>query len=652
MCGITGAVDAAGATGEDELHAQARRMAGALAHRGPDDHGTWVDAEAGVALGHRRLSVVDLSPLGHQPMTSADGRWVLVFNGEVYDHRRLRSELEALGTRFRGASDTEVLLEAIARWGVPEALRRSDAMLALAAWDRRERRLWLACDRFGEKPLYYGWCGSTFLFGSELRALRASPAFSAELDRRALAAYLRHGCVPAGASAFQGIRRLPGGTTALVDPAAPGSTPDPVAWWSAAEVAAASRRRPLDPADGDPADLVEAALSSSVALRMVADVPVGAFLSGGIDSSLVVALMQQQSPRPVRTFTIGFDEPGYDESAHARAVARHLGTDHHELRVTGAQALEVVPRLPAIYDEPFADSSQIPTSLVAQLARRHVTVALSGDGGDELFGGYPRYGLLRRLWRPAAAVPLRARRRAARLLASVPEERWDRALARLPVKPALLRRPNVGAQARRAARALGTGSAAELYLDLMSHWPDPAAVVLGGEDRPGRIADAGLWGIGPDVREGAMLVDAVTYLPDDILVKVDRAAMAVSLETRVPLLGPEVFELAWRLPVERRVGGGGKPVLKEVLRRHVPGELVDRPKMGFGVPLGAWLRGPLRDWAEAMLDERRLRDQGLLDATAVRRRWDEHVAGTADHKYALWDVLVLQGWLEAGAARP
>ena len=646
MCGIAGSLDLRAQTADEVLHDTARRMADTLRHRGPDDSGTWADAAAGLGLGFRRLAILDLTQAGHQPMVSASGRYVLVFNGEIYNHRQLRAELSDVA--YRGHSDTEVMLAAFTRWGVTEATRRFNGMFAFAVWDREKRRLTLGRDRMGEKPLYYGTVNGCLLFGSELKALRAAPGFAATIDRDALTLYLRHGYIPAPHSVYTGIRKLPPGHLLEIGPDGSGT---PVAYWSALEAARAGLASPFTGAEAEAQAELHALLREAVGLRLEADVPLGAFLSGGIDSSLVVALMQEQRSDPVRTFTIGFTEQGYDEAPHAKAVAAHLGTAHTELYVTPDEARGVIPLIPAMYDEPFSDSSQIPTHLVSALARRDVTVALSGDGGDELFGGYSRYLLLDQLWTRLERVPMPLRRAGARALLSVPTSRWDRMFgAAGPILPARARQAHPGDKLHKLAAGIGHTRAEDVYLQLVSLWQDPGSIVLGGREPITALTDPGV-ALDAEPLLRAMQLDAVTYLPDDILAKVDRAAMAVSLETRVPLLDHRLYELAWRLPTSMRVRGGtGKWLLRQVLHSYVPAELVERPKMGFGVPIGSWLRGPLRPWAEDLLDERRLRDQGLLDPAPIRAAWEGHVTGAVDEKYRLWAILVLQAWLdEAGA---
>jgi asparagine synthase (glutamine-hydrolysing) len=623
-------------------------MADTLEHRGPDDAGSWVDAGAGLALGFRRLSILDLSPLGHQPMTSESGRLVVAFNGEVYNFRELRRELEGLGHRFRGHSDTEVLLAACEQWGAGGALPRLEGMFALALWDRRARRLTLARDRLGVKPLYYGRAGGALLAGSELKALRAHPACRPDVDRDALTLYLRNNYVPAPYSIYRGIFKLPPGTFLTLDsPEAAGAPPTP--YWSARDVARRGAAEPFTGSDAEATDAVDGLLRQSVARRMVADVPLGAFLSGGVDSSAVVAAMQAQSPRPVQTFTIGFTEEEYDEAAYARAVARHLGTDHTELYVTPEEARAVIPRLPELFDEPFGDSSQIPTLLVSELARRKVTVSLSGDGGDELFGGYRRYFAAATVWRKLRWIPNPARAALARALRVLPAGLYNRLPGWLFAPVRRFFRPGpMGPKVHKFAELLVGRRPEEAYLGFVSHWLDPARVVIGGREPVVPLTDPARWADLPDQFHRMMYLDTISYLPDDILVKVDRTSMAVSLEARVPLIDDHrLVEFAWRLPLTFKVRDGqGKWVLRRVLDRYVPRTLIERPKMGFGVPIEHWLRGPLRDWAEALLDERRLREEGFLHADVVRARWQAHLSGEQSWHYELWDVLMFQAWLE------
>jgi asparagine synthase (glutamine-hydrolysing) len=652
VCGLTGFLDSEASRSDDELRALLDPMTERLRHRGPDDEGAWTDAGAGVALGFRRLSIIDLSEHGHQPMTSQDGRLVLIFNGEIYNYRDLRSELEGLGDRFRGSSDTEVMLEAFGRWGFDETLQRLNGMFALALWDRRKQKLLLARDRMGEKPLYYGWMGRVFLFGSELKALRAHPAFNPSIDRDALALFLRYKYVPTPRSIYRSIAKLTPGASLTIDPLRWGEYPSPREYWSVRAAAEAGLADPLKASDRQATDQLESLLCEAVGMRMHADVPLGAFLSGGVDSSTVVAMMQSQSGRPVKTFTIALSEVGYDESGYARAVAQKLVTDHTELVLTPREAIEAIPRLPTVYDEPFADSSQLPTMLVSELARRSVTVSLSGDGGDELFGGYNRHRLISSLWGRVGKLPRGVRRAASGTLSLVPADMLNRGLSRFPqlARGEAGQRP--GDKLQKLAAALAVDGPEEMYLRLVSHWTDPASMVLGATEPITTVTDPGSRVRGLGDAERAMFLDAVTYLPDDILTKVDRASMSVSLEARVPLLDHRVVELAWRVPLSMKIRNGeGKWLLREVLRRYIPEGSFARPKAGFGVPIGDWLRGPLREWAEELLKEPRLRDEGFLDPRPVRRAWQEHLAGRHNHQYPLWDVLMFQSWLDAERGR-
>ena len=648
MCGMTGFWQRHGGA-RDTLLAQAQAMSARLSHRGPDDSGVWCDEAAGIALAQRRLSILDLSPAGHQPMHSTDGRYVIVFNGEIYNHLELRERLHAehAAPAWRGHSDTETLLACFVAWGVERTLKASVGMFAFALWDRQQRALTLARDRMGEKPLYYGWQGDTLLFGSELKALKAHAAFQADIDRGALALLLRHDCIPAPHAIYRGVFKLRPGHLLRMPADAPREA-QPAPYWRYNEAVSAGLGEPLIATDAAATDALEAQLGASVGAQMLSDVPLGAFLSGGIDSSTIVALMQAQSDRPIKTFTIGFSENGYDEAAHAKAVARHLGTEHTELYVHPADALAVIPRLPAIFCEPFGDSSQIPTFLISQLTRREVTVALSGDGGDELFGGYNRYLAARTTWEKAQRLPPLARRAAAGALRVVAPATWDRLFER--IKPLLPKRWHLatpGDKAQKLADVLTLSSGQAFFLNLASQWQDPASIVLGAQEPPTLLTTPEAWPHAGNLAQWMMAMDAQTYLPDDILVKVDRAAMANSLETRVPMLDHRVVELAWRVPLQQKIRDGqGKWLLRQVLYRHVPRALVERPKMGFGIPLDSWLRGPLRDWAEALLDESRLRQEGYFQPAAIRQKWKEHLSGRRNWQHQLWTVLMFQAWLE------
>jgi asparagine synthase (glutamine-hydrolysing) len=646
MCGFAGFVDTEHATSADDLRACVRQMSLTLRHRGPDDEGHWVDPTCGVAFGFRRLAILDLTENGHQPMTSASGRYTLMLNGEIYNFEELRSELLAHdpGLRFRGHSDTEVVLAAFDRWGVIESLPRFNGMFAMAVWDRKTQTLILARDRFGEKPLYCGWAGKTFLFGSELKAFRVHPVFAPVIDRDAVALHLRYNCIPYPKTIYQGIYKLPPAGYATLR----GSDLSTGSYWSAADTIAASLAQPFAGSDEDAISMLDERLRRAVKLRMVSDVPLGAFLSGGIDSSMVVALMQAQSDRPVKTFTIGFADAAFDEANDARAVATHLGTEHTDLYVSHSDVLGVIPRLAQIYDEPFADSSQIPTFLVSQLARQKVTVSLSGDGGDELFGGYNRHTWGRRIWSNIGWTPAALRSAIAAGIHSVSPTTWNGLFTRLgPVLPGAMRQRLPGYKLHKLADVLPSRDEAVLYTLLTAHWSEPQKVVLGASDAVSTNSLAENWPNLGGFEQNSMLMDVIGYLPNDILVKLDRAAMAVSLEGRVPFLDPDVFAFAWRLPLGMKIRNGqGKWILRRLLDKYVPRQLFERPKMGFGIPIEGYLRGPLRDWAESLLSERRIREDGLLAPELIRERWAEHLSGRKDWQYHIWDVLMLQSWLD------
>lgn len=645
MCGIAGALTL---VESPDLSTAIRAMTDTLRMRGPDDEGLWIDEERGIGLGQRRLSVVDLTPAGHQPMQSACGRFVITFNGEIYNHADLRKEIEAKWQApvWRGHSDTETLLAAITTWGLAGTLKRVTGMFALALWDREAGVLNLVRDRVGEKPLYYGWVNGAFLFGSELKALRAYPGFSNAIDRNALDTFLRWSSVPAPYSIYEDIWKLePGTILSLSLPAARERKPLIERYWSLPDIAHAGLRQPFVSEDEALMSL-ESALRRAVSLQSLADVPLGAFLSGGVDSSTIVALMQSQSSRPVQTFTVGFDEDGFDESVHARSVARHLGTDHHELRVHADDARTVIPALPVMYDEPFADSSQIPTYIVCRAARKQVTVALSGDGGDELFGGYNRYLWSKKIWRRVSWMPLGLRRQLGAAITAVPINNWDRWSG---VLPRLCGIPMLGDKAHKLAHRLTTVDGIDdLYRSLVTEWPDKTPLVKGAARLP-TLTDQSKLVLGMQDEENRMMLwDAITYLPDDILTKVDRAAMSVSLETRVPMLDHEVIALAWRLPLRMKIRDGqGKWALRQILYKYVPREMIERPKAGFAIPIGAWLRGPLRGWAEQLLAQERLRSEGYFNPEPIREAWVQHLTGRFDRTTKLWGVLMFQAWLES-----
>ena len=641
MCGIAGLVDSRCAYSAEDLARTAEAMAAPLRHRGPDDAGVWADPAAGVALAHRRLAILDLSPAGHQPMASSCDRWVLTYNGEIYNHAELRDELSASGRTFRGHSDTEVLVEACAAWGVEATLRRLVGMFAFAAWDRATRTLTLARDRIGKKPLFWGRFGRLFLFASEIKGLRGHPDWTPEIDRASLAAYMRWGHVPSPYCIYRGLRKLlPGHLLVL----APGAEPSLSSYWDPAQVAAAAQAERLRLGEAEALGELESLLGDAVARRMAADVPLGAFLSGGIDSSLIVALMQARSGRPVNTFAVGFEEKRYDEAAHARAVAKHLGTAHAELVVTSGDALALVPELPHWFDEPFAIRSQIPAMMVSRLARREVTVALSGDGGDELFGGYPGYHIVRAVHGATGGLPPVLRRLAAGtvdgLVAGVAATYGAIPIARRP-----------GLWANRVKQITGVvragGGISEFYAQLYSATPERSPLIDAADEHPMRWQAPRHRDVVDDPVDRMGYFALLGTLADGTLAKWDRASMACSLEVRVPFLDHRVVEFAWRLPPALKYGrhrAGSKHLLRQLLYRHVPPELVDRPKKGFSSPLPVWLRGPLREWAEELLGERHLREEGIFEPSVVRACWKQHLAAAGDHCQLLWGVLVFQQW--------
>jgi asparagine synthase (glutamine-hydrolysing) len=640
MCGLTGFYDLTPSQPREALRAACHAMQKALTHRGPDDFGLWDDENVPLFLAHRRLAIIDLSPAGRQPMISASGRYVVSFNGEIYNFPALAEELKRHGARFRGHSDTEVMLAAFDMWGVEAALQKLNGMFAFALWDRAERELHLVRDRLGKKPLYLGWAGGALLFASELKAFHAHPAFAPEVNRDALTLYMRYAYVPAPFSIYRNVWQLPPGSRAVIGAAtAPGSdlAASFAPYWHQPRVVEAARGGRLKD-EAEALQKLETLLDDCVRERMISDVPLGAFLSGGIDSSLIAALMQKYAQRPVRTFSIGFRETGFDEAGNARAVAKHLGTEHQEMYVGADDALSVIPRLPEIYDEPFADSSQIPTFLLSAFTRGQVTVALSGDGGDEMFGGYLRHYVAPELWRRIGWMPQGVRRRVGGAMLKVSAERWQRLVPQ---------QPQIGERLHKVAELIQLGSPQQMYRHLVGQWQEPERVVIGGREPVVPLVDPGWQPQGLSFAERMMYGDALAYLSGDVLAKVDRASMAVALEVRAPLLDPRVFEFAWGLPQEMKIrGGSGKWILRRLLARHMPENLFERPKQGFAVPVGEWLRGPLREWAEELLDEKRLEAEGYLDAAEIRAAWAAHLSGKGRQAHKLWTALMFQSWRE------
>lgn len=651
MCGIVGFLQ-----NNQFSISHARRllnnMCNSIVHRGPDSIGTIVYQDEGISLGHTRLSIIDLSSAGDQPMVSPSGRYTIVFNGEIYNHIQLRYDIQKKAVdcvSWNGNSDTETLLAACDIWGIRQAVERSIGMFAFAIWDRTTQKLTLGRDRLGEKPLYYGWQGSgdsaSFIFGSELKALKNHPSFTPQIDRGALSLLMRHNYVPAPYSIYHGIHKLLPGT--LLTVSLNKREPTLETYWSLTDFAVAGNKNQFSGNSEQAVDELDRLLKDAVSQQMVADVPLGAFLSGGIDSSTIVSLMQAQSNRPVQTFTIGFNEEGYNEGDHAKAVAKHLGTEHTELYVTPQQALDVIPKLPTLFCEPFSDSSQIPTFLVSQLAKKKVTVSLSGDAGDELFAGYNRYVMANNLWERLNRLPRGVRSSAAYGVHTLSPATWNKLLSPIqPLLPTSLRMANIGDKLYKGASVLSSKSLEDLYLGLVSHW-NPEEIVLSAAEPATFLRGNTPRLDGLDSLQRMMALDSISYLPDDILVKVDRAAMGVSLEGRVPFLDHRVVEFAWQIPQSLKLKDGvGKWILRQVLYKYVPKELVERPKMGFGVPIDSWLRGPLREWAEELLDERRLRQEGFFDPKQIRTKWAEHLSGQRNWQYHLWSVLMFQSWLE------
>lgn len=646
MCGIAGFWQRKRGAGHPVEILQ--QMGNTLQHRGPDDSGNFYDGRVGVGLAFRRLSILDLSPAGHQPMDSQSGRYTIIFNGEVYNSAEIKADLGA-GFPWRGHSDTEVMLAAIERWGLEAAVRKFVGMFAFALWDGQDHKLFLVRDRLGIKPLYYGFVGGDFVFASELKAIREYPGFEAKINPEAVPLFLRHAYVPAPHCIYQGIFKLKQGHILTLQ--ARQEEPTLSCYWSASAVAEAGVASRVESSDEEVIAELEEKLKEAIRLRMIADVPLGAFLSGGIDSSTVVALMQAQSSRAIKTFTIGFHEDRYNEAAFAKRVAEHLGTNHTELYVTAEEAMATIPLLPRMYDEPFADPSQVPTYLVSKLARSEVTVSLSGDGGDELFGGYIRYFLTASIWKSMKYIPKPMRQAAASLVHAVPPARIDDVYDWVrPVIPAKRRLLAVGDKAHKLAGFWNLAGPQATYMHALTHWiPSEVVPDLHEPETVGQTMQAAAFLL--NMEERMMLTDLVNYLPDDILVKVDRASMAVGLEARVPLLDHRLVEFAWKLPLRCRIRGGtGKWALRQVLYKHVPRELIERPKMGFGVPIDSWLRGPLREWAEDLLSAESLGRRGCFNVPAIRKKWSEHCSGNRNWQYLLWNLLIFQDWFSHAGA--
>lgn len=642
MCGFGGLLVAPTVEGFRPYRVVAD-MAATIAHRGPDDSGLWEGCEGRLAFGFRRLAILDLTDSGHQPMTSPSGRFSMVFNGEIYNFQRLRSELAGTGAKFRGDSDSEVILAAFEAWGVGSALRRLTGMFAIAVWDEREKTLYLTRDRLGIKPLFVYSTPEVLAFASELKALAVLPGFRGEIDPGALAQYLRHLYVPAPYTIYENVRKLMPGTVIRVDPQTLASDAEP--YWSAREACVEGRAHPLIGDDAQLTDQLDQMIRTVVADHLHADVPVGAFLSAGVDSTTVVATMQELSHRPVKTFSIAFDAMEHNEADVAAKIARHLGTEHTELMLTGTEALDVVPRLPEMFDEPHADTSQIPQFILCERARRQVTVALSGDGGDEVFGGYNRYIFGQRMLARAERVPRPLRRGIGRMLRALSPESWDRVFRAAAAIPGATMPRLAGEKTHKMGRLLLEDDAVSMYRALVSAWPDPTALTKSANEPPEVLRELKN---DPRIRsllDVMMLNDQLTYLPDDQLAKVDRVSMAVSLEVRVPLVDHRLVEFGWRLPDRAKIRGDeGKWLLRQVLYRKVPKSLVERPKMGLSVPLAQWLRGPLRDWAEDLLDPEELERDGLLEAAPVLSAWKTLMSGSGESALGLWALLNFVAW--------
>ena len=644
MCGIAGFVDQN--LSDSEL--VGNMMIKTLYHRGPDHSAIWKDEELGVMLGHTRLSILDTSAAGHQPMESHCGRYVMIFNGEIYNHLQLRKALSKKGysVAWRGHSDTETLLAAFSSWGINKSLQESVGMFGLALLDRRDRKLYLARDRMGEKPVYYGWQKNSFLFGSELKALKVHPNFQNRINRNSLSLLMRHNTIPSPHSIYEGIYKLPPGSILSLD--LTNKIIDIETYWTMKQSVQSALENPFQGGEQEATDELESILTQSVRNQMMSDVPLGAFLSGGIDSSTIVALMQSQSVDKIKTFSIGFNEDDYNEAVQARHVANYLGTEHNELYLSSSEALDVIPKLPSMFDEPFSDSSQIPTYLVSKLAKERVDVSLSGDGGDEIFGGYNRHVWVKSIWDKTKFLPLVSRRLIFFAITSLSPASWNKFFSLCSsILPKSFRASQPGDKMHKIAILITADSPFSMYKNLVSHWNNPASIVLGSKEPETLLSDFSVIPNLLNIEEEMMFLDAITYLSDDILTKVDRSAMSVSLETRVPILDHKVIEFAWRLPLHMKIKNGqGKWILRQVLNNHIPRELVERPKMGFGVPINSWLRGPLIDWAEDLLEPSKMKNEGFLNSKEITKKWKEHKSGKHDWQHHLWDVLMFQAWLK------
>ncbi len=646
MCGIAGVLYPEPKLTNDEFSSLVKAMGDTLVHRGPDDSGEWVNSTMGIGLAHRRLSIIDLSPQGHQPMMSGNGRYVIVFNGEIYNYKKIRGHLEKVGVQFKGHSDTETLLESIAIYGLDKTLADINGMFAFALWDKEECSLILARDRIGKKPLYYGVCNGVFLFGSELKALKKHPDFDTEVDRAALGQFIQYSWLSGPASIYKKIKKLTPGTYLKINKSLGFESLQSTTYWSALQSAQLGQANLYSGSYREAVDQLEKLVADSVEQRMVADVELGAFLSGGIDSSLVVSMMQAQSTRKVKTFSIGFHEATHNEAIHAKKVAEYLGTDHSELYVTPQECMDVIPRLPEMYDEPFGDVSQIPTYLVSKLANKQVKVVLSGDGGDELFAGYTRYFRCMQHWEKQKNIPLSMRPAIGIIMDVAAKSAWH-LLANTKTQEGVAGWRRLGAKLEKRARRIGAKNSLELFVRMMTRYKDIGELVKIGEGSQTILTNKEIWPNHADPILNMMLMDTLCYLPDDILVKVDRASMATSLEARSPLLDKEIAEFSWSLPYAMKVNqSGGKRILKDVLGKYLPTELTDRKKMGFGVPIGKWLRGPLRDWAEYLLDINKIRQQGYFNEKKVQTLWLQHQSGWRNHNDILWSILMFQAWLE------